>query len=704
MKTTVPLNKILNYLSLVLLYLVHSISVNAQTYSTIANGAWNSAATWQGGIIPDATNIPAAAVINIKHVVTYPGGNIRNGGTINIANPMGVSPRLIVAGGINLQNDNGGKIYIIDGEYRQFRFVGGGETGVAQNGKFTNNGGYIKINNSFVEVAQDWTNQGSGIVNIMNSSLVMGGNYDMTNSAVDTLQYTSVSIGMQGTGNYTADGLRSYFQSARFQVASSAGIFTLKSGTANGNIEYITLKNHVTGTYSSKDISTGPGLVTTGLTLGAYCAASPANYIPNGKFSGTQTPNCSLNYFPAGLKGSTSTASFNFSTSPLLVSGTALQVGAIYKYEGVSPGVDAMLKVDSLIRGATITTIDDNAGGAGYMEGFQPHIKDGPATGESYAVFTIDFKISGTSVAHKMNTFGLTALDIDGNGSLKEFDQIDLGPGAKAAYNASPTNISLTQVGPGAYRAINTDGKTINGIDTVSKANMFTVTNANVSSFTLKLGTVKTNNSQTSRQFGIYMKGFVYPTLVTLPVKLEFFTATLENSFNKVDLKWATSFEKDVSHFSVEKSLDGQNFSQAGIVFAMGNSSEIVNYSLADKNINTTRPGIIYYRLRSIDVDGSAELSAVRMITIGSQNKQVPAILTYPNPVTNELYITIPTNWQGKNVTYELLDNNGRAIKGKVVAGANQTESINVANLARGFYLARVICNEESAQQKVIKR
>ena len=130
----------------------------------------------------------------------------------------------------------------------------------------------------------------------------------------------------------------------------------------------------------------------------------------------------------------------------------------------------------------------------------------------------------------------------------------------------------------------------------------------------------------------------------------------------------------------------------------------MINYFFTDKDINTSRSGIIYYRLRSIDIDGTSELSAIRMVTTGNQNRQAVAISTYPNPVGNDLRITIPTNWQGKKVTYELLGNNGQAVKRNVIASANQTESINLTSLAPGFYIARAICNGESAQQKIIKR
>ena len=108
---------------------------------------------------------------------------------------------------------------------------------------------------------------------------------------------------------------------------------------------------------------------------------------------------------------------------------------------------------------------------------------------------------------------------------------------------------------------------------------------------------------------------------ISLPVELISFSAVL-NAANAVDLKWTTASEKNVSHFSIEKSLDGQNYSEAGVVFAYGNSSETLNYSFTDKDINTVKAGTIYYRLRSVDIDGTYEYSVIRTITIGSQNKQ----------------------------------------------------------------------------------
>jgi hypothetical protein len=703
MKSFVPVTKIRNYLSLVILYSLVSVSVNAQTYNTIANGPWSSASTWQGGSIPNAANIPLTAVINIKHTITYSGADISNNGIINISNQSGLSPRLIVASGITLTNQLTGKIIIIGGEYRQYRFAGGGESGTPLSGSFVNAGGTIYVKASFVEIANEWKNQNAGTRYIKNSSVVLGTNYSQTSNAIDTLEYTSVSVGAQGNGDFSIAGSYVSFQSVRIEVASTAGNFKLSGCVAIGDIDYITQKNHVTNIFSTGTIEIKNSVVTTGINIDAYCASSPANYICNGKAIGTQTPDCSLNYFPAKLFASATPGALNFSNSSVLVSGSALQVGAIYKFEGITPGIDAIVSVDSLINGATLNTIDDNSGGLGYLEGFQPEVKSGTTVGESYAVFTMSYKITGTSEDYPLATFDITALDIDGNATLKEFDQIIATPGATASYMSTSTDITLTQVAPGSFKGINIAGIERSGIDTASKANMFTVSATNISSVKLKLGTVKTNTQQTARQYGIFFKGFVYPSNQTLPVKLESFTATLSSNGKNADLRWTTSSEIRVSHFVVEKSTDGVNFSGAGIVFANGNATDRANYSFSD-NVSAIQSGIVYYRLRTVDNDGKGQYSETRIIRISKANMNNITIVTFPNPVTNELRVTIPSSWQNKKVTYELFNANGQVSKKTENASSNQTETLNMSSLATGFYIMKVTCNGEIAQQKIIKQ
>ncbi|HLY68715.1 MAG TPA: T9SS type A sorting domain-containing protein [Puia sp.] len=700
MNTNLPSAKLTA--TLILVCLLSSVGVKSQTYTTIANGAWSSASTWQGGNIPVASNIPLTAVINIEHIVTYSGSNIVNNGTINIYNPSGITPQLYVASGVNFTNNLTGRINITQGEYQQYRFAGGGQSGTSQNGSFTNAGGYVQINSSYVEIAQSWTNNGGTVV-FKNSSLVIGQSYQTSGLAVDTLSYTSLSIGWQGSGNFQEGGLSVYFLAFRAELAGTSGNFTINNIIANGEIDYITLKNDFTGVSGNGNITFSGGLLGTGLSLQAYCIANSSNFKSNGKLGGPQTQSCALNDFPATLLGANAPKRMNFSANPLLISGTDLQAGAKYIYKGVAPGVDAVITIDSIIGGAVINTIDDNTGAnGGYPEAFQPIITSGPSVGKSYAVFAFNYNITGTTVPYKLDTFNLTALDIDGQSGLEEFDQIAAGVGASASYVTSNPKISLSQVSPGTFLGIDADQASQPGVDTSSKVNMYTVTNTGVSSFTATLGIKTTQAQQTQRLFSLYTQGFNYPTApVSLPVTLESFTATLGGN-HKVNLNWVTVDEINFSHFVVERSTDGTDFNDVETVFTDENTTQKTNYNMVD-NISSLQANLIYYRLRMVNMDGTARYSDIQMVNLFEQQQNTLTIVTYPNPVTSEIHITLPNNWQNKHVTFEFFSTIGQLSKIAENENSGQTETINVSNLPHGIYMVRVSCNGQNLVQKIVK-
>jgi hypothetical protein len=395
----------------------------------------------------------------------------------------------------------------------------------------------------------------------------------------------------------------------------------------------------------------------------------------------------------------------NFSKTPVLLtaSTTNLRQGAIYRIDDVANGVDARIKIDSLVNGARVLQIDDNSDGIGYRQAFQPEIRTGSVlAGKSYAVFTISFYKENTTTPEILQNVNATALDIDGNVNLKEFAEINVGTGGTARMMSTSVDLSLLQILTGRFIGQNILGIERSGIDTTSTGNMFTAANSGISSMTIKYGALTALPEQDERQFSLYLKGFSYPNQVTLPVELISFSATLSEAKKAVDLKWTTATEKNVSHFTIEKSLDGQNYSDAGLVFAYGNTSDRVDYSFTDKNINAAGKGVIYYRLRSVDIDGKSQLSPVRLIRLGKEESI--AVVTYPNPVSNELRITVPSAWQGKKVSYEVLANNGRITIRTESGSSSQTETLNVSSLSPGFYVVRVSCNGETATQKIVKQ
>lgn len=96
------------------------------------------------------------------------------------------------------------------------------------------------------------------------------------------------------------------------------------------------------------------------------------------------------------------------------------------------------------------------------------------------------------------------------------------------------------------------------------------------------------------------------------------FTGKVKN--DRVDLTWATTAEKNISHFIIEKSDDGKNYSQAGIVFAYGNTTETMNYPFFEKNVKASNTGMIFYRLTEVTNDGLVAYTDITMVKLNTKS------------------------------------------------------------------------------------
>jgi Calcineurin-like phosphoesterase/Purple acid Phosphatase, N-terminal domain len=120
---------------------------------------------------------------------------------------------------------------------------------------------------------------------------------------------------------------------------------------------------------------------------------------------------------------------------------------------------------------------------------------------------------------------------------------------------------------------------------------------------------------------------------LTLPVALASFTANLQN--NKVVLDWATSIEENNKYFTLEKSIDGINFSFLAKVDGAGNSSITKNYrafDLAPVNGNN------YYRLSQTNADGKTTYFEIKKVSYKSNLSFNAAIIYSSNGVSVNIH------------------------------------------------------------------
>src|SRR6185436_6678573 len=94
-----------------------------------------------------------------------------------------------------------------------------------------------------------------------------------------------------------------------------------------------------------------------------------------------------------------------------------------------------------------------------------------------------------------------------------------------------------------------------------------------------------------------------------VPVTLTRFSGTVVQ--HDAQLTWTTASEQNMSGYEVERSLNGTDFIKVGNRIAAFNSTFTQDYQFNDLHIFDTQQGNIYYRLKMVNMDGSATYSAI---------------------------------------------------------------------------------------------
>lgn len=119
-----------------------------------------------------------------------------------------------------------------------------------------------------------------------------------------------------------------------------------------------------------------------------------------------------------------------------------------------------------------------------------------------------------------------------------------------------------------------------------------------------------------------------------LPIELLSFEANQKND-NEVELLWETASESQNDYFTIERSLDGVNWSEVARVNGAGNSNQYLSYTLTDTNVPNT---VVYCRLQQTDFNGEFSLSDIDQVDLS--RTATLALHAYPNPVINVLTVT----------------------------------------------------------------
>lgn len=144
-------------------------------------------------------------------------------------------------------------------------------------------------------------------------------------------------------------------------------------------------------------------------------------------------------------------------------------------------------------------------------------------------------------------------------------------------------------------------------------------------------------------------------TNIILPIDLSSFTAHCDNK--QVELNWTTSSENNNDYFTIQRSVNGSDWSDIATVKSAGNSSFSHSYSFTTEAINYENP---YYRLKQTDLDGRSNY--FKIIQANHCDQQVSSVNIYPNPTNGRSLFGKINLKSNERYAVEIFDNNGRIV------------------------------------------
>jgi hypothetical protein len=171
------------------------------------------------------------------------------------------------------------------------------------------------------------------------------------------------------------------------------------------------------------------------------------------------------------------------------------------------------------------------------------------------------------------------------------------------------------------------------------------------------------------------------------PLPVQFSAVSAIQKGSAVSVNWSTSSEINNKYFDVEKSANGaSDWVLVSTTKSAGNNGVLKNYSTLDL---TPAPGLNYYRVKQVDINGSYRYSSVVYVRMAI-NKTIAHVIT--NPIFNDIAVRFLTEAK-QQVSVKLFDMTGKMIgteKWQIPAGATIKTFVTTTNIQKGIYILNI--------------
>lgn len=164
------------------------------------------------------------------------------------------------------------------------------------------------------------------------------------------------------------------------------------------------------------------------------------------------------------------------------------------------------------------------------------------------------------------------------------------------------------------------------------------------------------------------------------PVSFSGFDARCTN--NGTVINWSTASEFNSDYFDLERSANGNDWTQVGRVKAAGTTSAAHDYRLSDLS-----GGNAFYRIKQVDLDGHVTYTSIIRTNCQVNNM---AMVIYPVPAHNMLNVVISSD-KSLKTKLMVIDGVGRVVRGMDVNlfKGNNKFQFDLKGLSSGEYLIR---------------
>ncbi len=180
-----------------------------------------------------------------------------------------------------------------------------------------------------------------------------------------------------------------------------------------------------------------------------------------------------------------------------------------------------------------------------------------------------------------------------------------------------------------------------------------------------------------------------------LPIELLSFNAYCNGS--QVEINWATASELNNDYFTIQKSVDGINFTDMTTVKGVGNSNAVLNYSAQDNNALS---GVTYYRLTQTDYDGKVTIFPAKSVSCSDNSRYINVYLSNEVLIA-DIYTLSQESYQV--IVYDATAKRMTNTNYNLNKGYNRLQ-IDSKSWAKGMYIVDIQGQDIHFTKKVMKQ